>query len=44
MPQVGNKKFAYSKKGKEMAKEYAKKSGMKMTDKKKMMAKKKGMK
>lgn len=40
---IGNKKFAYSKKGKEMAKAYAKKTGMKMTEKKKMM-KKKGMK
>jgi hypothetical protein len=46
MPMIGNKKFTYSKKGKEMAKDYAKKTGMKMTvkkmaDKKKMM---KGMK
>ena len=40
---VGKKKFPYSDKGKKMAKDYAKKSGMKMTDKKKMM-KKKGMK
>lgn len=40
---VKGKKFDYSKKGKEMAKAYAKKSGMKMMDKKKMM-KKKGMK
>jgi hypothetical protein len=43
MPMVNGKKFEYSKKGKEMAKAYAKKSGMKMMDKKKMM-KKKGMK
>jgi hypothetical protein len=43
MPMVGKKKFAYDKKGKEMAKSYAKKMGMKMMDKKKMM-KKKGMK
>jgi hypothetical protein len=43
MPMVGKKKFDYSKKGKEMAKAYAKKTGMKMTEKKKMM-KKKGMK
>lgn len=45
---IGNKKFPYSKKGKEMAKDYAKKTGMKMTDKKmsdkKKMMKKKGMK
>lgn len=38
---INGKKFPYSKKGKEMAKAYAKKSGMKMMDKKKMM---KGMK
>ena len=44
MPMVNGKKFSYDKKGKEMAKEYAKKSGMKMSDKKKMMNKKKGMK
>jgi hypothetical protein len=37
MPMIGNKKFAYSKKGKEMAKDYSKKTGMKMTDKKKMV-------
>jgi len=43
MPMVGKKKFGYDKKSKEMAKAYAKKTGMKMTDKKKMM-KKKGMK
>ena len=43
MPMVGKKKFAYDAKGKKMAKEYAKKMGMKMSDKKKMM-KKKGMK
>jgi hypothetical protein len=41
MPMIGNKKFSYSKKGKEMAKAYAKKTGMKMTAKKKMA---KGMK
>jgi len=44
MPMVNGKKFEYSKKGKAEAKEYAKKKGMKMTDKKKMMMKKKGMK
>jgi hypothetical protein len=43
MPMIGNKKFAYSKKGKEMAKDYAKKTGMKMADKK-MSDKKKMMK
>ena len=43
MPMVGKKKFAYDAKGKKMAKDYAKKMGMKMTDKKKM-SKKKGMK
>jgi hypothetical protein len=41
MPMVGKKKFGYDKKSKEMAKSYAKKTGMKMMDKKKMM---KGMK
>jgi hypothetical protein len=41
MPMIKGKKFDYSKKGKEMAKAYAKKTGMKMMDKKKMM---KGMK
>lgn len=40
---MGKKKFGFDKKSKEMAKNYAKKSGMKMMDKKKMM-KKKGMK
>jgi hypothetical protein len=49
MPMVGNKKFEYSKKGKEMAKAYAKKKGMKMHEKSeskmmKKMEKKKGMK
>lgn len=39
MPMVNGKKFEYSKKGKEMAKAYAKKSGMKIMDKKKMMKK-----
>jgi hypothetical protein len=43
MPMMGKKKFGFDKKSKEMAKNYAKKSGMKMMDKKKMM-KKKGMK
>ena len=37
---VGKKEFPYTKKGKEDAKEYAKKSGMK----KKVVPKKKGMK
>ena len=35
MPQVGKKKFSYSKKGKAAAKSYAKKTGKKMTKKKK---------
>ena len=30
MPQVGNKKFAYTKAGKKKAKSYAKKKSMKM--------------
>ncbi|CAB5222976.1 hypothetical protein UFOVP369_45 [uncultured Caudovirales phage] len=33
MPMVGMKKFAYTEKGKKEAKEYAKKSGKKMTAK-----------
>jgi len=33
MPQVGKKKFAYSKKGKAAAKKYAKKKGMKVKSK-----------
>jgi hypothetical protein len=33
MPKVGNKKFAYTKKGKAAAKKYAKKTGKKMTKK-----------
>jgi len=44
MLMVNGEKFEYSKKGKAMAKSYAKKMGMKMTDKKKKMMKKKGMK
>ena len=35
MPKVGKKKFAYSKKGKAAAKAYAKKTGKKVTKKKK---------
>ncbi len=35
MPKVGKKKFPYSKKGKAAAKSYAKKSGKKVTTKKK---------
>ena len=34
MPKVGNKKFAYTKKGKAKAKAYAKKTGKKMKAKK----------
>ena len=34
MPKVGNKKFAYPKKGKAKAKAYAKKTGKKMKSKK----------
>ena len=30
MPMVGNKKFGYDAKGKQMAKDYAKKTGMEM--------------
>jgi hypothetical protein len=33
MPMVGMKKFAYTEKGKKQAKEYAKKTGKKMTAK-----------
>ena len=36
MPMVGKKEFPYTKKGKEDAKEYAKKSGMKKPASKKM--------
>ena len=35
MPKVGKKHFSYSKKGKAAAAKYAKKSGKKMTKKKK---------
>jgi hypothetical protein len=35
MPKVGSKVFSYSKKGKEEAKKYAKKTGNKMNYKKK---------
>mgnify|MGYP003632846878 CR=1 FL=1 len=35
MPKVGKKHFSYSKKGKAAAKAYAKKTGTKMTKKKK---------
>jgi|TARA_R100000808_G_scaffold19913_1_gene43148 hypothetical protein len=35
MPKVGKKHFSYSKKGKAAAKSYAKKTGKKMTKKKK---------
>ncbi len=34
MPKVGKKKFSYTKKGKKAAKEYAKKTGKKVTKKK----------
>ena len=34
MPKVGNKKFAYTKKGKAKAKAFAKKTGKKMKSKK----------
>ena len=44
MPMIKGKKFSYDKKGKEMAKDYAKKMGMNMSLKKKPMKKKKGMK
>jgi hypothetical protein len=33
MPMVGKKKFAYTKKGKQAAKKYAKKKGMKVKKK-----------
>jgi hypothetical protein len=39
MPMVGKKEFPYTKKGKEDAKEYAKKSGMKKPTTKKKMKK-----
>jgi len=35
MPKVGKKHFSYSEKGKKSAKAYAKKTGQKMTKKKK---------
>ena len=35
MPKVGKKKFKYTKSGKKAAKKYAKKTGQKMTKKKK---------
>jgi len=35
MPRVGKKHFSYSKKGKQAAKKYAKKTGKKITKKKK---------
>ena len=35
MPKVGKKHFAYTEKGKKEAKDYAKKTGQKMTKKKK---------
>ena len=34
MPKVGKKKFSYTKKGKQAAKKYAKKTGKKVTKKK----------
>jgi hypothetical protein len=40
MPKVGGKKFAYTTKGKAAAKAYAKKTGKKVTTKKKVNAKK----
>jgi len=39
MPKVGKKHFSYSKKGKEAAKAYAKKTGKKVTRKKKSKTK-----
>jgi len=39
MPQVGNKKFAYTKKGESAAKAYSKKTGKKMVVKKPMKVK-----
>ena len=35
MPKVGKQKFSYTKKGKKAAKEYAKKTGKKVTRRKK---------
>ena len=35
MPKVGKKKFSYTKKGKQAAKKYAKKTGKKVVKKKK---------
>ena len=40
MPKVGGKKFAYTTKGKAAAKTYAKKTGKKVTTKKKVKTKK----
>ena len=40
MPKVGGKKFAYTTKGKAAAEAYAKKTGKKVTTKKKVNAKK----
>ena len=42
MPMVGMKKFAYTEKGKKEAKEYAKKSGSKMSAKPMKKAAKRG--
>ena len=39
MPKVGKKHFSYSKKGKAAAKRYAKKTGKKVTNKKKTQRK-----
>ena len=44
MPKVGKKEFPYTKKGKEMAKEHTKKTGMPMMDEKDMKKKMKGKK
>lgn len=44
MPMVGEKKFAYTSKGKKEAKTYAKKTGMKMTTPKAKPMKKTGAK
>ena len=44
MPMVGEKKFAYTTKGKTEAKKYAKKTGMKMTTPKAKPMKKMGAK
>ena len=42
MPMVGDKKFAYTAKGKKEAKKYAEKMGSKMSAKKPMQMKKNG--